>query len=277
MAYVAPAWDEVDFDFTSSGYVPPGGGFILMDMAGDVEPPVDFFWQQVYSMADPPLLAPDFYFQEAYQVLIEFDDPPPIYPLVVSYQTVSAISYLTEVTADRSGAEQRNINWPIPLYDFDLTQDIQRWEDLNKIIALFKTVKGQELTFLVKDPFDFRSAPIGTVVTKDDQFIGIGDGSTAVFQLQKTYKIGNLSQTLDIKYPDLATVLASVNGGPAAGNIPDPNTGRLFMDVVPSLGDIVTAGFEYYHRVRFDSDELSIALENYKRGNTSLRVTEVRT
>jgi len=276
MAYLAPLFDEVDFDFVSPGYVAPGGGFILMDMAGDVAPPVDFFFQQIWEIKNPPVPVPDFYFQQAYQVLLEFDDPPPIYPVTLTYNTITAIRYQTDVIASRGGFEQRNRSWEIPLHSFDLAQDIKVWEDLNQVIGLFKTVKGQELTFLIKDPFNFKSTSLGSVIDKEDQFIGIGDGVNAKFQLKKTYSISNLSYTEDILYPDITTILISVDGGAAEPHIPDPNTGSIFMDTVPANGTIITAGYEFYRRVRFDSNQLSIALQNYKLGSASLQVSEVR-
>jgi len=275
MAYTAPAFDKVDFDFTASGYVAIGGGFLLMDMAGGGIQPQNFFFQQVYTVSLPPVPAPDFFFQQAYSVVLDSAFSPPIYPLTLSYNSISTIRYFTEIIANRGGDEQRNISWPTPIYEFDLTQDVQRWEDLNKIISLFKTTKGRELTFLVKDPFDFRTAKINIAVTRNDEFVAIGDGVTGIYNLQKTYSIGNLSQAIRINHPDITTVLIAVDGVLDNATV-DPNDGRIFFTNIPVDGAVITAGFEYFRRVRFDSESLSIALENYKRGDTSLNVTEVR-
>ena len=93
--------------------------------------------------------------------------------------------------------------------------------------------------------------------------------------MKKTYSIGNLSQTIDIEHPDLTTVLVAVDGVLATVAV-DPNDGRIFFSSVPGDGAVITAGYEFYREVRFDSETLSINLENYKLGDTSLNVTEVR-
>jgi uncharacterized protein (TIGR02217 family) len=193
----------------------------------------------------------------------------------MSYNSISNYQHLTHVVAERSGFEQRNIAWSIPLQDFDLAQDVQSWEDLDKIIKLFKTVKGQKLTFLVKDPFDFKSTLIEQALSDTDQFLKISDGISRIIQIIKTYSSGSKSQTLDVRYPDVGTVVFAANGVPLAGTV-DPNTGKIFLSVAPTKGETITAGYEFYKRVRFDSEELNIVLKNYKTGDTSLKILEVR-
>ncbi len=103
-----------------------------------------------------------------------------------------------------------------------------------------------------------------------DQFLGIGDGTTRVFQLAKTYGNGPLPYRRVITKPLAESVRVAVAGiaVPASKVTCDAATGLVTFaaDAVPRAGAAVTAGFAFDVPVRFDTDDLSVDLSAFTAG-----------
>ena len=116
-----------------------------------------------------------------------------------------------------------------------------------------------------------------------DQPIGTGDGTTAAFQLTKTYGSAFNPWTRDIKKPVAGTVLVAVAGVAADARhrlhrrprhrprlLPAPATS-------PPPAHAITAGFEFDVPVRFDTDKLEINLQGFRHGAIpSIPIVEIR-
>ncbi|MBV8336263.1 MAG: DUF2460 domain-containing protein, partial [Alphaproteobacteria bacterium] len=96
------------------------------------------------------------------------------------------------------------------------------------------------------------------------QQIGLGNASTAVFQLQRTMGAalpgGGFFEPILAPNVVTAVYLDGVTQSPGAYSV-DPNTGLLTVDMAPGSGLIVTADYSYYFRCRFIDD--SYAFENF--------------
>ena len=90
-----------------------------------------------------------------------------------------------------------------------------------------------------------------------DQPIGTGDGSTTVFQLYRIYQTGAVTRQRKITRPEDGTVTAKVAGVDTA-IVLDPDTGQITFGAAPALGAAITASFDFFLPVRFDSDELEL-------------------
>jgi uncharacterized protein (TIGR02217 family) len=119
--------------------------------------------------------------------------------------------------------------------------------------------RGSLFGFRHKDWNDYTSNADGvTAPTNLDQLLGSGDGTKVNFQLRKSYDLSGLNPYVrTITLPVAATVLVAVDGTPA-GHTVNLTTGIVTMDVAPTGGALVTAGYQFDVPVRFDStiDEL---------------------
>jgi len=109
--------------------------------------------------------------------------------------------------------------------------------------------------------------------------LGVGDGATATFQLVKRYGSGLRDHVRAITKPVAGSVVVAVDGTPAVSFTLDAATGivTFLAGSIPGMGAEVTAGFAFDVPVRFDTDQLSINLQNFASGDIpEIPVVEVR-
>jgi uncharacterized protein (TIGR02217 family) len=159
---------------------------------------------------------------------------------------------------------------------------VKSLDDLHAVIAFFEERRGRLHGFRWRDPTDWKScAPEGTP-TALDQPIGTGDGTSAAFQLTKTYGTAFNPWTRDITKPVAGTVLVAVAGAlqePGTAFIVDASTGLVAFQPghVPAADAAITAGFEFDVPVRFDADKLEINLQGFRHGAIpSIPIVEIR-
>ena len=102
---------------------------------------------------------------------------------------------------------------------------------------------------------------------------------TATFQLVKRYGSGLRDHVRVISKPVAGSVVVAVNGTPTANFTLDATAGLVtfLAGSIPGVGVEVTAGFEFDVPVRFDTDQLSINLQNFAAGDIpEIPVVEVR-
>ena len=104
-----------------------------------------------------------------------------------------------------------------------------------------------------------------------DQTIGSGDGTTAIFQLTKTYGDGDDAYRRPITKPVAGSVRMAVGGTEKAEGVDfsvDTATGLVTFaaGAVPGAGAEITAGFEFDVPVRFDLEHLSVSLAAFRAG-----------
>ena len=199
------------------------------------------------------------------------------FPTAISFHSSGGPVRKTEVVALGSGFEERNAVWANSRRAYDVGYGVKTLDDLSAVIAFFEARMGRLYGFQLKDFSDFKSCAPGDDVSPADQPIGTGDGSTAAFQLVKTYASGPSSWVRTIRKPVAGTVRVAVNGTEVTtGFSVDSSTGIVSFGSAPGPSAAITAGFEFDTPVRFDTDQLSINLANFAAGEIpSIPIVEI--
>ena len=139
------------------------------------------------------------------------------------------------------------------------------------MIAFFEERRGRLYGFRWRDRLDCCSATTGNVVSPFDQVIGVGDGTTAAFQLVKTYGSAFSPYARAIVKPVSGSVRVAVADSEVAAGSAftcDATTGvvTFLAGHIPSAGTVVTAGFNFDVPVRFDTDYLEVDLATFAAG-----------
>ncbi|WP_194966895.1 DUF2460 domain-containing protein, partial [Rickettsia endosymbiont of Cardiosporidium cionae] len=122
-------------------------------------------------------------------------------------------------------------------------------------IAFFRERKGKAIGFRFKDHTDFEAK---------NEKIGIGDGKNERFQLIKIY--GKEKRIITKPVKDTVRIYTSYRSTILVKEI---NTqinyinGQIIFDKPPQSGTIIIASFEFDIPVRFDTDALSISMDDY--------------
>lgn len=199
------------------------------------------------------------------------------FPRMFSLLAVGGPGYSTTVNSGFSGFEQRNINWTQSRGDWDIVFTLQSQSFYDTLQAFFHGVQGRANGFRLYWPADYQAT---------GQFIGLGDGTTTAFQLQKTYTFvaspGSAivrpiqkpitSAVVDYQGNALTnTVVVYVTRGGVTHTMPalgltvsvNATTGIITFNTPPNsaaensgLADIITADFQFDWPVRLDIDNL---------------------
>lgn len=160
-------------------------------------------------------------------------------------------TWSTFLATARNGREFRNGSREQPLHQYDISYGVQEVTQLEDVRALFMNTRGRLHSFRFKDWSDYR--------VDGDQF-GVGDDSTTVFQLVRVYSFGPETFLREITKPvDDPDFEVRVNGVPTAVTV-DFLTGKVTFGVAPSAGNILSWVGNFDVPVRFELDELNIAL-----------------
>ena len=204
------------------------------------------------------------------------------FPTAISRASHGGPERRTDVVVLGSGAEERNARWADSRRSYNAGYGVKSLNDLHTVIAFFEERRGRLHGFRWRDPMDFKSCPPESAPAAFDQQIGIGDGTTAAFQLRKVYGAAFNPWTRDIKKPVSGTVLIAVAGvvqTPATDYTVDHATGIVAFQPghIPAAAQAVTAGFEFDVPVRFDTDKLEISIQGFRHGAIpSIPVVEIR-
>jgi uncharacterized protein (TIGR02217 family) len=165
----------------------------------------------------------------------------------------------TRIQRAVSGRELRAMDYPYPLYQFQLVFNFLRqtpgYNELSTLLGFVEACYGAYGTFLFDDPADD---------TATGQGIGTGDSSTTQFQLQ--YAKGaavafvrpiDAVNVLNAVYFEGITQSPSTYGCATGLN----SSGLVTFNTPPPSGVAITADFTYYFRCRFTDD--SYQFENF--------------
>lgn len=189
----------------------------------------------------------------------------PRFPTGISYGSQGGPEFLTDIVPLRSGKTIRNKAWGYPLHKYNVLTGIKREAQLEEVREYFYAVAGRAYGFRYKDFSDWKSCALGDTPAYDDQTIGTGDGSTAAFQLKKTYTKGALSQERLIQKPVAGTWLIGVAGAlVTSGYTMATGTGIFTFATgsVPTTGQAITAGFEFDVPCEFGTDYFNVVIED---------------
>ena len=172
----------------------------------------------------------------------------------LTWSVTKTPTFQTRIQRAVSGRELRALDYPYPLWQFALVYDFLRddpaagFDELRTLLGFFMLCQGAFGTFLFQDPSDYQ-------VT--GQQLGVGNASTAVFQLQRAMGAGLPGGGFlePILAPNLvsAIYLDGITQDPASYSV-DPDSGLVTFATAPGSGLIITADFNYYFRCRFVDD-----------------------
>ena len=190
------------------------------------------------------------------------------FPLDVSLRGSGGPVRRTEIVTLASGREHRNSRWADSRRRYDAGLGIRTLDALHAVLAFFEERRGRLYGFRYRDRIDHRSGPPSQAVGPGDQRLGLGDGTTRVFPLAKTYGAGPLPYRRLIAKPVAETVRVAVAGTelPPVAFACDAATGLVTLATAPAPGMPVAAGFWFDVPVRFDTDDLSVDLQAFTAG-----------
>lgn len=129
------------------------------------------------------------------------------FPKTISAKAMGGPAFNTTVNEGFSGFEQRNQNWEIVRGDWNIALETPSpnfvatpQEYIDQLTAFFLVVGGRFSGFRLKDHKDFTSGA-------SNQFLGVGDGVTSIFQLVKVYSAAGLSYSRTIFKPMTSLVV----------------------------------------------------------------------
>lgn len=166
----------------------------------------------------------------------------PRFPDTVFRGAVRSQRFSTDITVYGSGYESRNKNWLYPLHSFQIP-----WKHDSATIRVIqnwhKAAFGAGDGFRAKDLDDYKSTDaMSTAIANTDQVLGTGDGTTAVFQLYKSYTIGANTLTRKITKPVTGTTIIAIAGVSDTNWSIDTTTGAItFVDTSASITNITQA------------------------------------
>lgn len=193
------------------------------------------------------------------------------FPLDISRGAAGGPERRTDIVVLGSGAEERNSRWANSRRSWNAGYGVHSLDDLHAIIAFFEERRGRLHGFRWRDTADWKSCAPQAAPTALDQVIGSGTGTTAVFQLAKTYGSAFAPWQRAIAKPVSGTVVVAVAGTiKTAGThyAVDYASGTVtfLAGSVPAAGQAVSAGFEFDCPVRFDTDKLEINVQGLRHG-----------
>ncbi|TCP61929.1 uncharacterized protein (TIGR02217 family) [Rhodovulum bhavnagarense] len=202
------------------------------------------------------------------------------FPASLSFGSIGGPERRTEIVALANGFEERNTPWEHARRRYDAGVSMRSLDDIEALIAFFEARRGQLYGFRWKDWSDYKSCPPSRQVAFDDQVIALGDGSTRVFQLSKTYSSGAQGYVRPIAKPVAGTVRVGLDGVQLTDRVhfsTEPATGQVTLKDAPDIGAEVTAGFEFDVPVRFDTDRILTSVASFRAGDVpSVPVVELR-
>ena len=192
------------------------------------------------------------------------------FPLRLALGTRGGPVRRTDIVNLSNGRESRNQRWRNSRRAYDAGSGVRSIADLYAVLEFFEARGGQLYGFRFRDPVDFKSAGPLQAVSASDERIGTGDGTTATFQLTKTYADAGGGWTRTIAKPVAGTVKLSVNGVASATTqfSVDDATGIVTFAAgsIPAAGAAMRAGFEFDVPVRFDIDRIDVNLSAFEAG-----------
>lgn len=202
------------------------------------------------------------------------------FPETLSFGAIGGPERRTDVVTLTNGFEERNTPWAHSRRRYDAGLGLRSLDDVAALVAFFEARQGQLYGFRWKDWGDYKSALPSTDPTPVDQVLGLGDGTTARFQLAKTYRSGDHSYLRPITKPVAGTVVIAVDGVTMREGAQfdlDVTTGTVTLYEAPNAGAEVTAGFEFDVPVRFETDHIRASVASFQAGDVpDVPVVEVR-
>jgi uncharacterized protein (TIGR02217 family) len=200
------------------------------------------------------------------------------FPLKLARGAVGGPERVTEIFELGDGREARNTAFAGSRRRWEVGSAIRSLDELGQITAFFEARRGRLYAFRFRDPADYKSCSPSGAIAPLDQLIGVGDGTTKVFQLTKTYGDAAGSYVRPISKPVLGSVRVAKAGVELAASAfsVDAGTGVVTLTQAPTSGVEIRAGYFFDTPARFDTDRLDVALDAFDAGRVvTLSLVEV--
>jgi len=207
----------------------------------------------------------------------------PTFPLELSYGSTATSMFSTRIIGAETGWESRNINWESSRNKFDTAMLVQTQQNLDDLNEFFHAMHGSGYPFKFLDWGDYKSRGVSQPISFDDQIIAVSEGQTEI-PITKTYtdKSGTYNSVRNITQPYPSSV--RVGRGPDISNLTEIFVGadfnivdgKIILNVALLAGEVISAGFQFYLPMRFESDEFSTNLSAYHVGDAHVPVIEIR-
>lgn len=189
----------------------------------------------------------------------------------ISYGATGGPKRKTEIVELNSGFEERNSPWSQARRTYDIAYGLRNTDDVYDVMAFFEMREGSLYGFRYKDWSDFKTTKPLTenLISPTDQLLGSTVGEFSTFQLVKIYGDSSNQITRVISKPVAGTIQMAIDSIVIFENADftvDYTTGLVAFGIRTGSDQIVTAGFEFDVPVRFASDEISINLGNFEKG-----------
>jgi uncharacterized protein (TIGR02217 family) len=176
-------------------------------------------------------------------------------PSGIQYASQSGPGFATIIQTTASGHEVRVARQAQAVHRLSLVKALQTPAEAKELKSFALERRGALHSFKVIDFADYTSNSDGeTAPAALDQVLGTGDGTTTQFQLVKRYGASGPSEyTRTITLPVSGSVLVAVAGTPTTSFTVN-SAGVVTLASAPTLGQIVTAGYQFSVPVRFSLD-----------------------
>lgn len=208
------------------------------------------------------------------------------FPPEISHGSVMGPGHNTAIVETDSGQEERVGRWSGARLFYDAANGVKKRSQMAVVLEFVRSMRGSLHGFRWKDWSDFSTSPDHQALvpeTMTDEIFGVGDGTTKVFFLRKSYTTAPApTLTRLINKPVQGTLLIAVNGVlQTEGTAYTVNyaTGAVGFATAPAAGLNITWGGQFDVPVRFGKELdalLSIRFDAHDvRANDSIPVIEL--
>lgn len=175
------------------------------------------------------------------------------FPDVIAAGAQGGPLWRTSVAEKGSGFEQRNQRWRQHKGRWNVGPGLRDYDDFLTLQDFFNARQARTYSFNFKDWADYAAVdePAQNTVTG----LTTGDGSTTTFQAQIVATDSGGSAAYKVLKIRATTGVLKVDGTPVSASF-STTTGIFTASVAPAGGTNITASFEFYKPVRFDTDHL---------------------
>ena len=174
------------------------------------------------------------------------------FPLHLAFGSRGGPVRPTEIINLANGAEVRNTKVKHARRRYNAVAGLKSESQATDLLQFFEARYGPLHGFRFRDPLDNQA----------EEQLAIGDGAQDIFVLIKSYGAAPYVYQRRITKPVSGTVRVFVDAVETAVSV-DHSQGLILFDTPPGDGAIISAQFEFDVPVRFGSESLDIALDDF--------------
>ncbi|RUW47294.1 hypothetical protein EOA32_29255 [Mesorhizobium sp. M1A.F.Ca.ET.072.01.1.1] len=160
--------------------------------------------------------------------------------------------FQTTVIQLLGGFEDRNQDWPVALWRYDVELRNRPLSEIRAFMTHLLGRRGAAYAFPLRDPLDN---------SLTDENIGTGDGTSAAFQIKKTYSDTDRPYARPITI--VSSLVVKVNGVTKTSGVHYNQADGIITFTggnIPSAGQAITVTCNFLVRVRYSTDYNPVSL-----------------